>query len=272
MQAQTNFLKGEGVFYANGDWFAKEMESTAKQVKEKYGIEYNIRMMKAPVVSAIVNRTSFKDAENAEEILRELIRCIDAGYATLATATQNPDNNVELIASVTEADYAIILEARSIVHAIGPNHQAGVPSYAKGKEVAFDFLRYMATDKAQEIYLKETGGASLPFDYNLEEENAALYAELFEGEGKKIYQIEKDRLDYTYNQCYQTKVLPDPDSFPLVRNGNMAATYSLGGHSTVAFFSNAGASGTAQQVWEDDITYYITNGGFNTCLDRAGLR
>ncbi len=269
MQAQTNFLKGEGVFYANGDWFAKEMASTAAEIKKAYNIEYNIRMMKAPIVSEIIEKTkSIKD----ELTLRAVIRCIDAGYATVSAVLQDPSyEEMDLIKDVTENDYKIIKEARGIVHAIGPNHQAGVPSYAKAKQIAFDFLRYMATDEAQEIYLKATGGASLPFDYDLEKENNALYKELFEGEGKKIYQIEKDRLSFMYNQCYETEVLPDPDSFPLVKWGNMAAVYSTGGHSLVAYFGNDSGAGTAQALYDGDIAYYITNNNFSKCLDLAGL-
>jgi len=270
MQAQTNFLKGEGVFYANGDWFAKEMETTAADVKAKYDIEYNIRMMRAPIISNIIEKTpSIPD----ETTLREVIRLVDSGKGTMAEVRQDSAyENIEMVNGVTEDDYKIIKEARGIVHAIGPNHQAGVPSYAKGKQVAFDFLRFMATDKAQEIYLKTTGGASLPFEYNLKQKNNALYNELFEGEGKKVFQIEKDRLSYFYDQCYEIEVLPDPDSFPLVKWGNMSAVYSLGGHSAVAYFANKGATGSALEVYENDIAYYIDGGNFDTCLDRAGLK
>lgn len=270
MQAQTRFLKGDGVFYANGDWFAKEMEDRATEIREEYdGLEYEIRMMPVPIVSKIIEKTpSIKN----DEMLRSVIRCIDAGYADVAAVRQDPSFvEGEKIATVTEEDYKYIKDARGLTHALGPNHQAGVPSYAKGKEVAYDFLRYMATDKAQEIYMKATGGASLPFEYDLEKENNALYKELFEGEGKKIFAIEKDRLNFMYNQTYEMVALPDPDSFPLVTQGGMAAIYSLGGHSVVAAFGNKGATTTAQQVWEDDISYYIDNGGFNKCRTNAGI-
>ncbi len=271
MQAQTRFLKGEGVFSANGDWFSKEMEDRAKEIKEEYdGLEYEIRMMRVPIISNIIEKTP---SIPNDETLRSVIRCIDAGYTDVAAVRQDPSfqTEYEKIKNVTEKDYQYIKDARGMTHALGPNHQAGVPSYAKGKEVAYDFLSYMATDKAQEIYMKATGGASLPFEYDLEKENNALYKELFEGENKKLYAVEKDRLSYLYNQCYKTTVLPDPDSFPLVKWGGMAAIYSLGGHSIVAFFGNKGAATTARQVWEDDIKYYIDNGGFDKCRTNAGI-
>ncbi len=269
MQAQTNFLKGEGVFYANGDWFSREMETTAAAIKKEYGIEYDIRMMRVPVISDIIERTP---TITNDETLRSVIRCIDAGFATVQAAKSDPTNaEMNAILNVSEADYAIIVEARGMIHAIGPTHHAVVPSYAKGKEVAFDFLTYLATDKAQEIYLEYTGGASLPFDYDLQRKNPTLYSKIFEGEGKKIYQVEKDRLSFLYDQCYESNVLPDPRSFPLVKWGGMSAIYSLGGHSTVSYFANKGASGSAREVYENDIAYYKTGGQFNTCVDKAGL-
>ncbi len=278
MEAQTLFLQGDGVFYANGDWFSKEMEETAAKLEAKYPGKYKdtIRMMKTPIISEIIERTpSIPD----EETLRAVIRCVDKKYGSIEEVRLDSSyytGDVEtILEDVTADDYKIIKDARSIVHAIGPNHQAGVPSYAKGKQVAFDFLRYMATDKAQEIYLKATGGASLPFDYNLQVENNALYKELFEGDDKRIFQIEKDRLDYVYNQCYETEVLPDPDSFPLVKWGNMAAVYSTGGHSLVAHFSATNVKEDAQlakDLWESDIAYYIKNGAFDTCVTLAGLK
>ena len=273
MQAQTNFLKGDAVFYSNGDWFANEMAETKQEVKEEYGIDYNIRMMRMPIVSEIIEKTP---TIPNEETLREVIRAIDAGNATAAQANQV--GQYDLIASVSEKDYATIMEARGIVHAIGSLHQAGVPSYAKGKEIAFDFLRYMATDKAQEIYMKATGGASLPFNYNLKEKNPALYNELFAG--SNTLAVEQDRLSFIYDQCYTVNVLPDPGSFPLVKWGEMSDIHSLGGMSVVNYFIAKGSPADGKSVWEQDILYYcgakneagIYEGGqFEQCRELAGI-
>lgn len=269
MEAQSNFLKGDGVFYAQGDWFAKEMESTKAQIKSEYGIDYNIRMMKMPIVSEIINDGNTPTIPN-EETLRAVIRAIDEGYDSVASALQAAQND---LVNVSEADYAKIMEARGIVHAIGPLHQAGVPSYAKGKDVAFDFLRYMATDKAQEIYMKATGGASLPFNYDLKTKNPALYDELFAN--SNVFAIEQDRLSFLYEQCYETHVLPDPNSFPLVKWGGMSDIHSLNGSSVVAYFIAQNSLASGEKLYNDDILYYYgttgTDGAFSECRSLANL-
>ena len=260
MQAQTNFIKGEGVFYSNGDWFAKEMEKTVKEVDEMLGIKYDIRMMKTPIVSEIINKTP---SIPNEETLRAVIRAVDSKFATVAEAKLGQFEGYELITNVTEADYKVILEARGVIHSIGPRHNAAVPSYAKGKEVAFDFLKYMATDEAQEIYMAATGGASLPFAYDVKTKNPSLF--------EKLLPIEQDRLNMTYGQKYDVTVLPDPDSFPLVKWGGMLAVRSLNGSSVISYFAAEGATATAQQLYDNDIQYYITDGCFNECRSLAGL-
>lgn len=262
-QAQTNFLSGQGVFYANGDWFAKEMEQTKKDLEKYEEIKYDIRMMKTPIISAITEKTP---SIPNEDTLRAVIRAIDLGYSTIAEA-KNATTEVkgyEFITNVTQDDYDIIMEARGIVHSIGPNHHAVVPSYALGKEIAFDFLRYMATDKAQEIYMKATGGASLPFDYDVQVENPTLYA--------SFDPIEQDRLKYLYRDCYTTNVLPDSNSFPLVKWGNMNAVHSMGGYSVIAYFTaETQTSGAAQRLFDADISHYIGGGAFQNCLNDASL-
>lgn len=261
MQAQTNFIKGEGVFYSNGDWFAKEMEQTAKDLKQLQGIEYDIRMMPTPIVSEIIQKTpSIPD----EQTLRAVIRAIDLKCEDIKQAKEAQFEGYELVTNVTEEDYQTILEARGVIHAIGPRHQAAVPSYAKGKEIAFDFLKFMATDEAQEIYLKATGGASLPFEYDVKKKNPSLYEQLLP--------IEKNRLDMAYDSVYEVQVLPLPESFPLVKWGEMSPVYSLTGLSVMAFFAAKGSTGTAKQVYDNDIAYYIDGGNFEQCLINAGLK
>ncbi len=261
MQAQTEFVKGFGTFYSNGDWFAKEMEQITKDVEEIDGIKYDIRLMATPILSEIIEKTpTIPD----EQTLRAVIRAIDAGY-TYATMLQATFEGYELVsqAEVSKEDYELIMEARGVVHTIGASHRAYIPAYAQGKEVACDFLRFMATDKAQEVYLETTGGASLPFEYNVKQKNPELY--------EKLLPIEKDRLELVYDSVYKIRTMPDPNSFPLIKWGEMRPIYSMSGNAIVALFASKGATTTARQVWEDDIKYYIDGGNFNICRDRAGL-
>ena len=263
MQSQANFIRGSGLFYSNGDWFAKEMEQTVKDAEELEGVKYDIRMMTLPIVSEIIQQTpSIPD----EETLRAVIRCIDAGNATCQEAQMNDVENGAILkaAGVKESDYARILEARGYVGAAAGGSGAFVPTYAKGKEIAFDFLRFMSTDKAQEIYMENTGGASLPIEYDVRRKNPDLY--------EKLLPIQKDRLHMEYDAVYTTKVIPDPDNFPLVQYGQMSAVKSLGTTNIIDYFAAKGATGTALKLYNDDIAYYITAGNFNDCLERAGLK
>ena len=66
------------------------------------------------------------------------------------------------------------------------NHNAYIPSYATGKELAKDFLLFMSTDVASRIFIESTHGASTPFEYDVETEDPALY--------DSLATLQKDRL------------------------------------------------------------------------------
>ena len=268
MAAQTQFLSGDAVFYCVGDWYAKEMEDIAADMKKMGEHVYDIRLMKNPVVSEIIELTP---SISSEEMLIAVIKAIDAGYSTQDMAKQasfyqeselglsNAMQNA--CANITDKDYERILKARSIVSSSGTRDTGCVPSYAKGKDVAFDFLKFMATDKAQNIYTEATGGSNLPFDYDLKTKNPTLY--------NSLPQLSKDRADYFSNNTYEISLLPDYLAFPLVRYGGMNAVHSLGGVSVVNYFISKGAAADAYKLWNDDIEYYKSN--FDTCLKDAGL-
>lgn len=250
MDAQTNFFMGEGVFMFNGDWLQEEMREMSADIKETYGYDYDIRFMKTPIVSSIIEKTP-SIADDAE--LHAVVAKIDEGYTTAASAGLD----------VTEEDYQTIMEARGIQHAIGPSHYGFIPEYAKGKDVAIDFLRYMATDEAQEIYIDATGGASLPFAYDVKEKNPTLYNDLWSSE--------KDRMDFTYDVAYEVNVLPELNNFPLMKYGGLSMLHSLNTMTLVTYFASEGATGTAQKLFDDDRAYW-TQERFTTCLVKAGLQ
>ena len=108
----------------------------------------------------------------------------------------------------------------------------------------------MATDKAQEIYMKATGGASLPFEYNVQEKNPALYND--------FYDMQKDRLTYEYNTVHGINILPASSTFPLARYGNLGMWTSYG-LSTKSIVGYAMDGGDAQAAWERDIDYWQSN-------------
>lgn len=64
---------------------------------------------------------------------------------------------------MTDADIAIVTEARHFSAVSGGiDHQAIIPSYAKHKDVAKNFLRFLYSDEGMKIYRKTLRGVTLP--------------------------------------------------------------------------------------------------------------
>lgn len=245
LETQTALLRGNGVFMANGDWFDNEMEETRKGLIEVVGRADTIKMMKTPVISSIINKTP--------TILDD---------ATLSAVIEAIDNGQTSYEGVSEDDFAIIQDARLVVYSIGPNHTSVIPSYAAGKEVAVDFLRFLATDKGNDIYISATKGATLPFKYDLKEKNAELY--------NSISPFQQEIISYFNESTQEVNILPSPSSFPLVRFGTLKPFASLG--NTVGYYFTSNAK-TANTIFNDDYKYWTENGNsrWNNCLSSAGI-
>lgn len=202
MQAQTLFLQGEAVFHVNGDWFDNEMSGIIEEIKQQQTMD-TFKTMKMPVVSSLGTKLGISD-----DILSKLIDYVDGTIADAPEFTSTKGyTNEQVIDAVTEA--------RTIVHSIGPNHTAVIPKYANGKDVAIDFLRFMATDIANESYIRSTGGASLPFNYDVKTKNPELY--------NKFSDFQKSRHDYFSSGRYEIYTLPSRTAFPLARYGGLNA-------------------------------------------------
>lgn len=235
---QRYFFRGEGVFMANGDWLAEESKDALAGTTDVF------KMMKTPILSAITKKT--KTIQNDAK-LREVVAKIDENYPTAAAAG---------LSDVSEEDYKTILEARSVHYALGSGCDALIPSYANGKDVACDFLRYMATDKAQEIYAKSTGGASLPFKYNLKD------SPNYDG----FTDMQKARIEMMQNSVHGSNVLPQGANFPLVKFGKLGDWSSYACTGGVAIYSRNGSldpasEDSAEKAFARDLDYWTTNGG-----------
>lgn len=233
----------------NGDWFAKENEDNINNSN------YTFKMMKAPIVSSIIDKTP---TINSEDKLREVISKIDAGYATAEAAG---------LSDVSEKDYAKIVEARSITYSLGPGCKTCIPTYAKGKEIAFDFLRFMATDQAQEIYAESTCGASLPFKYDLKQ-NETLY--------NSFAPLQKSRYEMFNESVHGSKVLPYGPNYPLAKFGNLSEWTTFGLNGTIMSAAQNGTktgATSAQAIYDRDIEYWTANNSqkWYDCLRLAGL-
>jgi ABC-type glycerol-3-phosphate transport system substrate-binding protein len=249
MAAQTSFLDGKYAFHVNGDWFDNEMYEIGQAIINEGGDISGIKMMKTPIVSSIIDRRECKTIENDAE-LSALITAIDNG----STALEGDGY------SVSQAAYDKIKEARSIVFSIGANLDAIIPSYAKGKDVAVDFLRFMATDLGLETYLEATYGASLPFDYDVKEENIELY--------NKLSTFQQGRLDY-FN-TYEIFTLPNPDKYPLKKFGGLWYLASTT-QSPYTIFSTAGCPDDKAELMFDETKNLWNANRFTLALESAGL-
>ena len=250
MTAQTQLLMGtHGLFMANGDWYDNEMRSTAEGLGDQACV---IKLMKTPVISAIRSKTP---SITSDKMLSDVVAAIDGGATSYS--------------GVDDTDFQTVLKARTTIYSIGPGHTAVSPKHAAAKEVAIDFLRYMATDKANAIYCRATRGASLPFNYDPQVKDAQLFSEL------SVFQ--QERLKYFYN--YQTEIttLPAASSFPLVRYGGLSELASCSGRAAYEIAQKGADKGdydsVAERIFYTDIDYWTEDGNrrWNTCRSNAGL-
>ncbi|MBR2374822.1 MAG: extracellular solute-binding protein [Clostridia bacterium] len=137
---------------ANSDWLENEM----KQSEIMPG-DVDIGIFRTPVISGILKVTDKTTGQKVdrfetiktEALLREVISSIDAGK-------ENHDG-------VSADDYAALKKIRSYTGTEAQNHTTFIPAYSNAKEVAKEFMKYLATDKAMQIYYNEVG-TFLPFD------------------------------------------------------------------------------------------------------------
>lgn len=200
IEAQTRFLMGDGLFMINGDWFYNEMSVLVNGLKEQ-GYDYDIRFMKNPVISSIVEKTpsvqelARSEGKTNDQVLSEIVEAIDAGQESYKT--------------VTEQDFKRIKEARSFIYT-EYLEQAFIPSYATAKEVAKDFLRFLATDIALNSFMRSTGGATMPFKYDVMDKDPALYAEFddIQKYRNEIYVVDKSKdPNFILGDIYEEHIL-----------------------------------------------------------------
>ena len=248
--AQKFYFQGKGVFMCNGDWLAEENK------EDLAASPYHFKMMKTPIISSIRQKTpSIPD----DATLRKVVQAIDEGK-TFGMAN---------IDGVTEADYQTIMDARGVTLSLGAGFHSCIPSYAAGKDVAVDFLRFMATDKAQEIYAKATGGATLPFKYKMSDK--AIFNDFSD--------LQKSVIDMRENSIYNSACMPLGTNMPLVKFGNLGiwTSYALNGAWDINYAQNGSLDPTnewsAQAAYDRDIDYWTNNNGekWNNALRLAGF-
>lgn len=249
-RAQNQVVLGTALFMANGDWFDMEERDFAANAPGAG----EVRLMNAPVVSSIrVNTPSIPD----DATLSLVVEAVDSGCNTIAEAEEAfPDLAGK---NVTEPDFQTVHDARMLVYSIGPRHNVVIPECSPAKELAADFILYMATDKSLETYASVTGGASLPFDYDYEQ-NATLW--------NSFSAMQKQRL--TLFTDPDLNIMPNVAMYPLVLRGGFSP-WKPYGNPGYEFLTNAW---TAQGLNDQIIAYWTDNNSsnFNTACAQAGIR
>ena len=217
MTSQSNFLQGKkGLFHFNGDWFSQEMSATTANLIANNRRVDDIRVLKTPIISAIVDNCSTIMGEaggTADQELSALVKAIDENIAVLDSDT-NTYHGVGY--SVSPADFKTVKDARCVVAGVAANTMGVIPSYAKGKNIAVDFLKFMATDKAIAIYTEATYGATVDFTFDVESYDKDLY--------DSLPQLNKDKINYF--KSFDISILRTVGTFPLHVYGTVNAFYN----------------------------------------------
>lgn len=271
---QVKYINGQGVFMPNGDWFDLEMRNAVEAGKGS-----DITYMQLPIISAVSEKLSYyksgdtvfdKNADGTtkegdatrkvyDELLRKLVDHVDGNcdrdeVAALYTAKGKSIDRLD-------ADIEHIHEARHLMAPV-EGHEAFIPSYATAKNVAKDFLRFMATDKAIRTFAESTKGCSTAFSYDVIAQNPGLY--------DTFTDIQKQRLSMVQNGGIS---MPVKASYRLAMLGGFDMSRYPSGSIEVNFSSESGRK-TAEEMVNYDINYYTQNNNaqWNSMLTAAGIR
>lgn len=165
-RAQNSLLTGKSMFMVTGDWLPREMEEHFSEKSE------NMAIMPAPIISDLGvklrldgSSSGAVDRTKAEAVLREIVSCIDQGKTESEVVSLiKQSHNITLAETVVKE----VFVARGIYTDLGINHSILIPSYAKNKDLAVLFLRFMASDDGIRIFRKYAK-AALPFNYGGED-------------------------------------------------------------------------------------------------------
>lgn len=251
--------KGGAIFHANGDWLPREMENTLARLEDDAD---NFRMMRLPVLSALGEEYGITD-----ELLSAMVDYVDNTANTVPEtliSAQFPNGGANSKGYTYEEVLAAVAEARGVVHTLGGVHNGIIPVNATAKDMAVDFLLFMATDIAQEAYAEATKGSFLPFEYNVKEKAPELY--------ESFSQMQKDKIDYFYPEegtaLYTISTLPMQQQFALNYYGQVEAVRL--NTDWYKDLLSASPKMTAAEYVQDTVNYW-TQDRFNNALKLAGL-
>ncbi len=243
-QAQSRFIVRQGFMMANGDWFENEMRASSKD--NPYAND-KIKYMKLPVISEVVD-DGMVTTVTSEADLVKVVQAIDEN--------KTYEQTKELVPALSEVDYEYLKEGRNVTNTVG-GHVAYIPYYATAKNLAKDFLRFLATDDAIKSFMTTTNGCATPYQYD--------YTKL----GFELPPMQQTKLEMQKD----SKILKNASSFPLQYLGGLRSFAKTGTLEVVFAANYAGDRKTPQQIFDEDIAYYTKdqNQYWNALLTRTGL-
>lgn len=262
---QKFFLSGRaGIFMPIGDWLMTETATSVDKLDE-------IKMMKMPVISSIVETLTFwaeaeTDGEGEpivydsltatqkkayDEKLACIVQCVDEQKTYSQAATVFNESGY---GELQQADFAKVQEARNMMYRM-TGHEAFVPSYATGKAIAKDFLRFMATDIGIQTYMDATKGTLTPYNYTVDAEKMSTY-----------YPLQQDH--YAYMQTVVS--LPPESVFKLNYFGGVNQMTKWPSLEQAFSAQNANERKTAAEIFAQDVSEW-TKSKFDMALIKAKL-
>ena len=181
--------------------------------------------------------------------------------------TKSPENVYD---GITLPDFDTIRDARGVIYSIAGNEVTAITEYSNAKELACDFLLFMATDEANEVYSTSNYGTQRVFNWNLKEKAPELDSYLSENYGN-TYRIQQDRAKmWEADNAY---VLPWYANYPLYVYGNLKALNGDYENFEATYIDAGRADVHAEDIWQNSSDYWTMNNNnrWNTALRNAGL-
>ena len=188
-----------------------------------------------------------------DDMLAEVIKEVDVGK----TSSE--------IQGITQKDFDTIRAARGCINSLAMSASIAIPSYATAKDLAVDFLRFTATDKANEVYAENTFGGRMAFTWNLKNDAPDLYDELSKNH---LFKVQQDVWQYFAD--VETCLIPVGDNYDLSYYGGFGVYTGMDSYETT-FMSNPNA--TAESLLNGMYNYWTANDNmrWNLALQQAGM-
>ncbi len=137
-ESQTAFLEGQAAMTVSGTWMKAENDADRTR---------DIRIMKTPVISSIVERLD--DTSITDEQLSLIVKAIDENKSLEATRVSSG------VSTLSQNDFDYIKNARGMVYDNNANNHVFIPNYSNAKNGAKEFLKYFYSDEASLVWMND---------------------------------------------------------------------------------------------------------------------